>query len=143
MVSHDRAFLENTVTQVIAFEGNGVLDEFGGGYDDWVRYHAQKLEDAKNATPLTAASNKASQPVLANKVTAKKLSFNEQKELETLPDLIATLEAEQAEIVATLADGEIYRTKPEQAKALQSRLAEVETKTEQALQRWEALEARG
>ena len=143
LVSHDRAFLENTVTQVIAFEGNGVLDEFGGGYDDWVRYHAQKLEYAKNATPLVTPSNKASQPVLANKVTAKKLSFNEQKELETLPDLIATLETEQTEIVATLADGEIYRANPEQAKALQLRLAEVETKIEQALQRWEALEALG
>ena len=142
LVSHDRAFLENTVTQVIAFEGNGVLDEFGGGYDDWVRYHAQILADSKNSTALAPAPNKAPQPVPASKSAAKKLSFNEQKELDTLPDVIANLEAEQAQIVAALADGDIYRTAPEAAKTMQAKLAEVETNIAASLQRWEELEAK-
>ena len=148
LVSHDRAFLENTVTQVIAFEGNGVLDEFGGGYDDWVRYHAQKLEDEKNSIALRSAPNKVSQPFTENrpaaetKPSAKKFSFNEQKELAAMPDLIAALEAEQAEITAKLADGEIYRTQAEQAKTMQVRLSTIEAEIEQALEKWSVLESR-
>ena len=142
LVSHDRAFLENTVTQVIAFEGAGVLDEFGGGYDDWVRYHLQKLEDTKNGMPLEAASNKAIQLVTEKKSIPKKLSFSEQKALEAMPDVIAALETEQAEIIAQLADGEIYRTNPEHAKVLQVRLNEIETEIEQALEKWNDLENR-
>ena len=146
LVSHDRAFLENTVTQVIAFEGNGVLDEFGGGYDDWVRYHTHKIAHEKNTTAMRAAPNKASHPLTENQpapiTTSKKLSFNEQKALDEMPDFIATLEAEQTEIVAKLADGEVYRANPEQAKALQLRLTEVETEIEQALEKWNDLESR-
>ena len=146
LVSHDRAFLENTVTQVIAFEGDGVLDEFGGGYDDWVRYHTQKLEHEKSAAALRAVPNKASHPFTENqpapKTTSKKLGFNEQKELDAMPDLIATLEAEQAEITAKLAGGEIYHANAEQAKALQMRLTEIEAEIEQALEKWSDLESR-
>ncbi|MFM9835302.1 MAG: ATP-binding cassette domain-containing protein [Methylophilaceae bacterium] len=142
LVSHDRAFLENTVTQVISFEGKGMLDEFGGGYDDWSRYHAQKLEHAKNSIALSATQNKVLQPADTSKQSSKKLSFNEQKELEAMPEVIAGLESEQAEIIAMLADGEIYRTNAEQAKLLQLRLNAIETKIEQALEKWNVLETR-
>ena len=142
LVSHDRAFLENTVTQVIAFEGNGVLDEFGGGYDDWVRYHQQKQESAKNSIALKPAQNKALQQASENKSSTKKLSFNEQKELEAIPNLVSTLETEQAEIATKLADGEIYRASPEQAKTLQTRLSAIEAEIEQALEKWNSLESR-
>jgi ATP-binding cassette subfamily F protein uup len=82
------------------------------------------------------------QPAVENKPTPKKLSFNEQKELEALPDLIATLEKEQTEIIATLADGDIYRVKPEQAKTLQLRLNEIEAEIELSLEKWNDLESR-
>src|SRR3546814_8163620 len=58
LVSHDRAFLENTVTQVIAFEGNGVLSEFGGGYDDWRRFSQHRAAE-KLATEKAAAKSAA------------------------------------------------------------------------------------
>ena len=140
LVSHDRAFLENTVTQVIAFEGNGVLDEFGGGYDDWVGYHAQKTDSAKHVVPAKSSLKKVSQPT--DKTSTKKLSFQEQNELDAMPDLISGLEAEQSHIQETLADGEIYRSKLEEAKAMQVRLSQVEIEIEQALEKWQALENR-
>lgn len=77
LVSHDREFLENTVTQVIAFEGNGVLDEFGGGYDDWLRYSQQK-QSAKLVAKKEVAKPIAKAPNI-EKSPAQKLSFNEKK----------------------------------------------------------------
>jgi ABC transport system ATP-binding/permease protein len=143
LVSHDRAFLENTVTQVIAFEGNGILTEFGGGYDDWQRFTQQS--EAENAAQIKSAASKPA-PKEASKETAKvpanKLSFKEQKELESLPGTIEKLEAEQTEINLTLTDANLYRDNPEKVKQLQTRLAEIETQTEQTLVRWEELESR-
>jgi len=144
LVSHDRAFLENTVTQVIAFEGNGVLTEFGGGYDDWQRFNQQKLATEKvKAQNKTNSTTNAKPAIEATQSRTKsKLSFNEQKELEAIPDHISKLEAEQTEITTRLADGEIYRTNPEQVKSFQARLKEVAFEIEQILQKWEALENR-
>lgn len=143
LVSHDRAFLENTVTQVIAFEGNGILTEFGGGYDDWQRFTQQRAADS--ATQTKPVANKPA-PKEAIKETAKasanKLSFKEQKELESLPEVIEKMEAEQAEINLTLTDANLYRDNPEKVKLLQARLVEIDTQTEQILARWEELESR-
>ena len=140
LVSHDRAFLENTVTQVIAFEGNGVLTEFGGGYDDWQRYstqqNQQRLEDKKSES-LQAAKD-APKPSTAKPVS--KLSFREQKELDGIPAKIEQLEAEQANINQQLADGELYKNQAEKAKTLQARLLEIESLLETLLARWEALD---
>ena len=143
LVSHDRAFLENTVTQVIAFEGNGILTEFGGGYDDWQRFtqhrEAESVAQTKSATskPTPKATSKE-----AIKASASKLSFKEQKELESLPELIEKLETEQTEINLTLADANLYRDNPDKVKQLQVRLVEIEAQTEQILARWEELESR-
>lgn len=139
LVSHDRAFLENTVTQVIAFEGNGKLTEFGGGYDDWQRFTQQRLESQK-----IAEQNKAKTPAnpvakAANKSPAVKLSFKEQKELESLPADIEKLELEQAKIADELAKPETY-SDSEKLKTLQARLSEIEANIETKLMRWEALE---
>ncbi len=139
LVSHDRAFLENTVTQVIAFEGNGVLTEFGGGYDDWQRYTAQR-EAEKLIQAKTIVQKFNTKDTSAK--TSSKLSFKEQKELEALPALIERLEAEQTSINLALANTDIYRNEPEKVKALQVRLIEIETEIEADMQRWEALEQR-
>ncbi len=144
LVSHDRAFLENTVTQVIAFEGNGVLTEFGGGYDDWQRFTQQRQSDAAQATKtLDAKAKQSSVNITAS--TAKstsKLSFKEQKELESIPSEIENLELEQAAINQQLAEGGLYKSQPDLVKTLQARLLEIEILLEKLLARWELLDAK-
>lgn len=138
LVSHDREFLENTVTQVIAFEGKGILDEFGGGYDDWLRFSQQRA--------IEKASNKPVQPKVDQKKSnlaksaAQKLSFNEKKELDSLPLEIEALEAEQAEISAQFANPDIYRDQPDLVKTLQAKLTTIGTEIEKKMERWEKLD---
>jgi len=138
LVSHDRAFLENTVTQVIAFEGNGHLEEFGGGYDDWKRFTEQQAEKTAAAKPKTEPAPKPVTP----KTAQAKMSYKEQRELEALPDRIEVLETEQTSVSTALADPDIYRTDPQWVKVLQSRLGNIESEIEHALARWEELESR-
>ncbi|HEU4708046.1 MAG TPA: ATP-binding cassette domain-containing protein [Methylophilaceae bacterium] len=140
LVSHDRAFLENTVTQVIAFEGNGVLTEFGGGYDDWRRFSDQRAMERQAAEKAAASKPSLAKP--AEKPKSGKLSYQETRELEQLPERIEALEAEQSGIHARLADAEIYREQPEEVKALQLRLETLEKELAAAMERWEDLESR-
>lgn len=147
LVSHDRAFLENTVTQVIAFEGNGVLTEFGGGYDDWQRFTEQR--QAANAQAAKAQETKT-QDAKSKQTTnqpspqkaAGKLSFKEQKELEAIPAQIEQLEAEQSDIHAQLNDSALYTTQAALAKNLQIRLSEIDNLLETLLARWEVLDSK-
>jgi ABC transport system ATP-binding/permease protein len=138
LVSHDREFLENTVTQVIAFEGNGVLDEFGGGYDDWLRHtqqkHSEKLITKKETNKAVAKTT------TFDKSPTLKLSFNEKKELEKLPQDIEGLEKEAADITAQFTNPDIYRDQPELVKKLQVRLIKIEAEIETKMERWEKLE---
>ncbi|NOT15084.1 MAG: ATP-binding cassette domain-containing protein [Methylotenera sp.] len=140
LVSHDRAFLENTVTQVIAFEGNGQLTEFGGGYDDWQRYTQQREAEKTAQAKVVASKPSVKEPL--EKTPASKLSFKEQKELESLPEQLEKLEAEQAKIGVSLADANIYKDNPNQVKSLQTRLSEIEAEVEAKMQRWEVLECK-
>ena len=141
LVSHDRAFLENTVTQVFAFEGDGIITEFGGGYDDWQRFSAQRAAEKAEAASKTATAKPVTTPAV-NKNQSAKLSYKEQKELEALPGMIEQLEQEQAGIHATLSNADIYRENPELVKSSQLRLAQIEEALMQALERWEELESR-
>ncbi|ACT50301.1 ATP-binding cassette domain-containing protein [Methylovorus glucosotrophus] len=141
LVSHDRAFLENTVTQVIAFEGHGVLDEFGGGYDDWYRYKQQQAATLAAEKTRAASAPAAAKPAAA-KPAANRLSFKENRELEELPGRIEQLEQEQAEINVSLASPDLYRENPEQVKTLQARLDELASAIDAAMQRWEELESK-
>jgi ATP-binding cassette subfamily F protein uup len=141
LVSHDRAFLENTVTQVIAFEGNGVLTEFGGGYDDWQRFTQQRAEDKKAQQTQAAKSNVKPSNSSQAKPTSK-LSFKEQKELDGIPAEIEKLELEQVEINTQLADGDLYKSQATLVKTLQARLIEIEGLLEKSLARWEVLDAK-
>ncbi len=139
LVSHDRAFLENTVTQVIAFEGNGQLTEFGGGYDDWLRFTEQRAKETAN-TPKTKVETP--KPAAASAPTKTKLSYKEQIELDQLPEKIEALETEQAAINLTLADPEIYKSDLDKATALQIKLTELDETLINALSRWEELESK-
>jgi ATP-binding cassette subfamily F protein uup len=141
LVSHDRAFLENTVTQVIAFEGNGLLTEFGGGYDDWQRFTQQRLDDKKSQQAQISKTNAKSNNTVVAKPSAK-LSFKEEKELTGIPAEIEKLELEQTDINNQLADSELYKTQASLVKTLQSRLIDIERLLEKLLARWEELDAK-
>ncbi len=139
LVSHDRAFLDNVVTQVIAFEGDGKLVEYIGGYEDWVR--VKKFQEAAKSSPqprpAPAPAAAAEKPK-----TADKLSYKEGRELEELPGRIEALEKEQIDIAAHLADGAIFRNDARRAKQLQSRSDEIEETLLNLMERWETLEKR-
>ncbi len=144
LVSHDRRFLDNVVTQSIVAEGDGVWREYVGGYADWLSARAraplprdETAASSGQARPSAAPSNAA-----LRRESKGKLSYRESQELAQLPDRIAALEAEQAEIAARLADARVYRDAPEEARGLQLRAGMVDTELEQMLLRWEALESR-
>ena len=143
LVSHDRAFLDNVVTQVIAFEGDGVLREYVGGYSDWQRQRAAPV--AKSPEPkapeLKAVAAKA-EVAPRGKEKAAKLGFKASRELEALPAAIAAIEREQAQITADLADPAIYKDQPDRLQALQQRYSAIETELMESLARWEELEGR-
>jgi ATP-binding cassette subfamily F protein uup len=142
LVSHDRTFLDNVVTQVIVAEGEGQWREFIGGYTDWERYRSTVpvTKTAKTEQkPTVAAVSTMSAPAAAK---PKKLSYKEQRELEELPKLIASLEAEQTSITEKLADANLYKNGPEQANLLNARHAEIDEQLLEALEKWEVIEAR-
>ena len=139
LVSHDRAFLDNVVTQVIAFEGDGKLKEYVGGYEDWVR---MKKYEATQKTPLAAPAKPAAKVEASKPKAASKLSFKEQKELDEMPKRIEVLEREQEEISAALGAGALFRDNPAHAKQLQQRAIEIEEELLNLMTRWEALENR-
>jgi len=143
LVSHDREFLDNVVTQVIAFEGNGKLCEYVGGYEDWVR--TKQFEDNVNQ-PKILSNRLDTSPIKisksSNSVRAKKLSYQETRELEALPARIEALEQEQANIVLRLNEPTTYRDYPDEAKALQLRLAAIEKELADCFARWEELESK-
>jgi ABC transport system ATP-binding/permease protein len=145
LVSHDRTFLDNVVTQVIVAEGQGQWREYVGGYSDWERV---KAIEPKVATPAPAAPKAAPAPVAeapaATAASAKKvkLSYKEQRELEELPKLIASLEDEQALITAQLNAPDFYKTNPADARRINARYSEIDEQLMEALERWEQIEAR-
>ncbi len=139
LVSHDRAFLDNVVTQTIAFEGDGVLREYAGGYSDWVDYQDRRKVEAQKAA-RNAAPAATVAPARATPDRARKLSFNEQRELSSLPAQIETLEQETAALRERFADPALYRENASEVKAVQDRLAAVDTELAAAYARWEALE---
>ena len=135
LVSHDRAFLDNIVTQVIAFEGEGRLVEYAGGYADWRRAQDFKAQ-AKREEPRPAPAARVPAPQTVERKPAKqKLGYKEERELAALPDRIAALEQEQASINQQLAEGTIYRNDPAKAQDLAKRLAELDTELTQLLDR--------
>ena len=138
LVSHDRAFLDNVVTQVIAFEGDGKLQEYVGGFEDWERVQKYQATLAKPApAPARATAPPAAQPK-----TASKLSYKESRELAELPLRIEALEKEQIDIAAHLADGTIFRTDAKRAKQLQTRSEAIDAEVLTAMTRWEELDKR-
>ncbi len=134
LVSHDRALLNNVVTSVVAFEGEGRVHEYVGGYDDWLR----QRRPAPTQTPTPQPKPDTARPPRA---TRKKLSYKQQQELHALPEKIEQLEAEQNDLHRQLADPKLYRHNGGQVGPLKARLSAVEHELEAAFARWETLEA--
>ena len=140
LVSHDRTFLDNVVTQVVVAEGEGIWKEYVGGYADWERVSRTSQSTSAKEVSKTAVKTKelAAEPTSK----AKKLSFKEQRELEQLPQQIAALEAEQATLSERLADANLYSKEPAEAQKLSERFAEIDQLLMDSLERWEIIEAK-
>ena len=141
IVSHDRTFLDNVVTQSIVFEGDGKLTEIVGGYADWLTWR-ERQQRAASESAQVASTRAAAQPAPAKAAPKSKLSYKESRELEALPAQLGALEAEQAQIAERLADPALYQSRPQEAAALQARSEAIEAELLDALARWEALEAK-
>jgi ABC transport system ATP-binding/permease protein len=151
LVSHDRAFLDNVVTSIIAYEGDGFWREYEGGYEDWKiqkkRSEEYRSNQAGSAEP-TKSKSSVSEPVKATssketpkpqKSTVQKLNSKERAELEAIPLQIDDLEKEQASISESLGDPEIYKNRPADVISLQENLKIIEAKLSSLMTRWEDL----
>ena len=135
IVSHDRAFLDNTVTSTLVFEGGGRVGEYVGGYSDWVR---QRKADAPVVAPV-AARRPTPAPAPPRATKQRRLSFREKGELESLPDQIDAKEREREQVLMSLADPALLRNAGALAEA-RARLAAMETELAALTARWEELE---
>jgi ATP-binding cassette subfamily F protein uup len=153
LVSHDRYFLDNVVTSIIANEGDGFWREYEGGYEDWKIQKARsdqiRSENGSLKTEPTAKAvikpaekgSKEAKPV-ATKGDVQKLNGKERQELEALPLQIEVLEAEQAEIGLAMSNPDLYKNEPELAASMQARLTELTNQLDAMLQHWELLLSR-
>lgn len=137
VVSHDRHFLNNVVAATLALEGDGLVREFAGGYDDWL---TQRVPAPAHSAPAKEKPAKPARPKPA--LPAKpRLSFQQKRELAELPGRIEALEAEQAGLHERVADPQLYAKGGQEAAAISARLAQLDQELEQAFAAWEELEA--
>lgn len=134
MVSHDRTFLNNVVTSTIVFEPHGV-NEYVGGYDQWQQAVARRENSAPPVKPATK-----SKPVEATKATpSNRLSYKDQRELDSLPDRIDTIEAEIASLHEAMGDPSYYQLDGDKLASDSAKLKELEKDLATAYARWESL----
>jgi ATP-binding cassette subfamily F protein uup len=136
LVSHDRAFLDNVVTSTLVFEGEGRIGEYVGGYSDWLR----QRKSAKS--PAAAKPTRRLAPARAEPLAGmpRKLSYKDQRELDTLPAKIEAMEAEQAKLQAAISDQGFYQQSSDDIAATLARLEMVSGELEACYVRWEDLE---
>ncbi len=138
LVSHDRAFINNVVTSTIAFEGDGRLEEYVGGYDDWLRQRSdQPAPQSKAAKPAAQPAEKPAEPAPPKKA---RLSYKDQRELDALPAQIEAGEAALEALHQKMADPAFYQQDKDAITAVQQELADQEAKLAVAYKRWDELE---
>jgi ATP-binding cassette subfamily F protein uup len=137
LVSHDRAFLDNVVTSTLVFEGRGQVNEYVGGYSDWLRQ--RKAADAP--PPASASRTPAPHEAARAQPKARRLSYKDQQELAAMPEKISRLEAEQLQLQAAIADPTLFQANSERGKAALERLQSLAAELENAYARWDALES--
>jgi len=152
LVSHDRAFLDNVVTSTLVFEGGGRVQEYVGGYEDWIRQRGvpQKPPVAPASEPGRAAPSRRAPPVIEQRAgrtkldpEAKKLSFKERRELSELPARIESLESEHRALEARMASPSFYKEGGDTIAQTLARLEELQRSLSEAYGRWADLESRG
>ena len=137
LVSHDRRFLDNVVTEVLAPEGNGLWREYVGGYSDWQHYRPKTELEAKKIENVEKVIPKRIKPVKI------KLTYKENKELESLPERLMQLESERDDLLGEMNSGDFYtKHEAQDIKELTERLQQLENEINQGYQRWEELESK-
>lgn len=135
LVSHDREFLNNAVTSTLVLEGGGRVQEYAGGYDDWLRQCPPKPPSA----PEPAAAKAKPAPKLVER--PRRLTYKEQRELEALPGRIETLESELDRLHQAMAAPAFYRQPPEEIVRIKAEVQSLETEIAGAYRRWEELDS--
>ncbi len=136
LVSHDRQFLDNVVTNVLVFEGEGQVNEYVGGYSDWWR-----LQQQQSARKVDAGSKQKKTKPKPKSRPANKLSYKDKRELEQLPEIIEKLEARQNALNDTVNQADFYKQEHEQVTKTLAELEQLNRDLEQAYQRWETLDS--
>ncbi len=139
LVSHDRAFLDNVVTSTIAFEGEGEVHEYVGGYEDWLRQSKTRQtagDDNKSNTVTKSQDNKSA----TTPVAKKKLAYKEQRELDGLPKIIEQFETEQQQLEQQIGQVDFYQQDKDTIKTALDRLEQVKQELQTAFDRWEFLD---
>lgn len=134
LVSHDRAFLNNVVTSNLVLEGGGVVNEYIGGYDDWL----QQRDSAKSVKKEKVSAKEEKQRKQAARL--RKLTYKEERELETLPQYIEDLEQEQQQLYGSMADPDFFKKGGKEIAKAKERLAFLEKELAAAYERWQSLE---
>jgi ATP-binding cassette subfamily F protein uup len=151
LVSHDRAFVDNVATSILACEASaqrpGFWREYEGSVQDWLTQSQRASQLQRPAAAVAAPPAAEAAPTAAEAASAsaaaphrkRKLSYKEQRELDALPELISSLEAEQNRLQEELQGGQLYGSDPGRAAQISQRIASIEDQLMQALERWEAL----
>jgi ATP-binding cassette subfamily F protein uup len=153
LVSHDRAFLDTVVTQVIVADGDGRWSEHVGGWSDWAQWRANADRNSVQSPKSPSLPIATPDPMRAQKsgagnarsVEAKpqaRLTGPEQRELDQLPDQISVLETEQTALTQRLSDPALHATQSSDLQSITNRLSVIEQSIAQLLERWELLESR-
>jgi ATP-binding cassette subfamily F protein uup len=141
LVSHDRRFLDNVVTQTLAAEGNGIWQEYVGGYSDWLQQRRRPTAQARSSKSDAAAASKSDErSAQPSKDKRGKLSYKDQRELASLPEEIEALEREQSELNALMSGPDYHRRGAQQIRDDRRRSDELETLLVTKFERWEFLE---
>ena len=149
LVSHDRAFLDNVVTSTLVFEGAAQINEYVGGYSDWLHQRKSAVAEASAAAvskraavmgPAGAANPLAAANPPVATLKARRLSYNEQRELAQLPGKIQHLEAEQAQLTTLISDPIVFQGKQDQGSQALQRLQILAKELDSAYARWETLD---
>ncbi|MEM7196654.1 MAG: ATP-binding cassette domain-containing protein [Pseudomonadota bacterium] len=134
LVSHDRTFMDNVVTSALAFEGDGVVREYVGGYSDWLRQQSQETTD------IEKKQTKETPNAAAPRQSVKKLSYKLQRELDQLPSQIDDLESRQAELTEIISDSSFYNNDSDDVARTLDELKTVSASLDQLYARWDELE---
>jgi ATP-binding cassette subfamily F protein uup len=140
LVSHDRTFLENVVTSTLSFEGEGRVQEYVGGYEDWLRQRTVAVAPSPSPTPLSATP----QPVnrSAGSPTRRKLAYHEQREFDQLPSRIESMEARVTELEAAIAHQDFYKEPQAAIAEKMASLEQLKADLLAAYARWDELDSR-